>query len=117
VLNVVQRCAPRPSRTLPVVVDERVRQDLEQPGPQVRSRPELVERPERPQVCLLDEILSVHGVPGHAVGGAIQSIDVAKRLFLELSTGDFRLLLIHGNGPSPSLIAPLRGAPSGWAGT
>ncbi len=69
---------------LPVVVDERVLHDLEEPRLEVRTFFELVVVLVRLEVRLLDEVLRVFGVPRHSVGGVVQGVDVGHCCLFEI---------------------------------
>src|SRR6266540_6316626 len=75
----------RPGLPLPpaVLVDEGVREDPEQAGPDARAGPELMEGPEGPQERLLHQVLRVGAVPGETDGARIQAIDEGERFLLE----------------------------------
>jgi len=69
---------------LPVVVDERVLHDLEEPRLEVRAFLELVVVLVGLEVGLLHEILGVFRVPRHAVGSVVEGVDVGHRCLFEV---------------------------------
>ena len=69
---------------LPVVVDERVLHDLEEPRLEVRSLFELVVVLVGLEVRLLNEVLRVLGVPRHAIRGVVERVDVRHRCLFEV---------------------------------
>src|SRR5206468_3240262 len=58
--------------------------DLEEPRLEVRSLFELVVVLVGLEVGLLNQILRVLGIPGHAVGGVVERIDVRHGCLLEI---------------------------------
>src|SRR5215472_5707307 len=83
VLDLLGARALRLTLTFTVSVNERVRQDPEQPGLEIRSVLILVERP----VCLserfLYQILSVRRMTSHPHGRRVQLIQVRQDIALE----------------------------------
>ena len=71
---------------LAVLVDERVRQDLEQSRLAVRPRLEAVEEPIGGQHRVLHEIFGVARIARHAQTRRVQAVDVAHGLALEAVT-------------------------------
>src|SRR5207245_3922600 len=74
------RAAPPPA----VLAHERVAQDAAQPRLEVGPRRELVERPQRPGVRLLHEVLGVRDVAGEIVGEIVERVGVGERLAPDL---------------------------------
>src|SRR5262245_59200727 len=68
---------------LPQGVGAHTVEDRVEPRPDVRTRPETVEPTERAEERLLDEVLGVGGVAGHAKGGPIETLEVGQRFCLE----------------------------------
>lgn len=69
--------------TLAVAIDERVRQDAEQPGPRVRARREVPQSGIRAGHALLDQVLGVAGISRHPKSGRIQVLLAAGQLTFE----------------------------------
>ena len=65
-------------------VDEGVREDPIQPGPEIRPLLEPPEAPIRLQVGLLDEILGIGGIPAHAQRRGVERRHELHRLLGEL---------------------------------
>ena len=82
-LEVAAGRLPRLTAPLAVGVDERVGQDAVQPGLQVGARTELVERGVRLGRGLLDEVLGVRRVAGHAKRSGVQLTEERHDVLLE----------------------------------
>jgi hypothetical protein len=66
-------------------VQERVAQDGQEPGPAVAARVELVEVPEGPEPCLLDQVLGLGPVVREPERRPVQEIQVHEGDALELA--------------------------------
>ena len=100
----LDRLAPLP----PVVVDEGVRQDPVQPGPQIRARLELVERCVGLDECLLDQIFGVAGIPRHSERGRIKLTKVGHHVLFETCVLFWRPLLSPASPLRPCCWPPYR---------
>jgi hypothetical protein len=77
----------------PIEGQERVPQNLKQPGAQVGSRLEPVRKPEGPEVRFLNEIIGFRRVPGQVHGEVVEGVQVLEREPMEL---------VGGHGPAQS---------------
>ncbi len=66
-----------------VAVDERVGQDPEQPGLEVRARLELIAGAHRLDDGVLDQILGLGGAPRHPAAHAVKRVEMTEELDLE----------------------------------
>ncbi len=83
ILDVVEIALPRTALLGAIRVDERVREDAEEPGLEVRSLFEAIERAIGLEVGLLHEILGVGRVAGHAQRTRVERRHVLHRLLRE----------------------------------
>src|SRR5581483_1429914 len=86
---------------------ERVPQDLEQPGAEMGSRLEPVGEPHGPDVGLLDKVLGLGAVPGEVDGQVVEGVQVLEGLLPEL-------VVSHGTPARPGAVP--RSAASGERG-
>src|SRR5262249_1489820 len=93
----------------PIEADERVPQDAEQPGLEVRARRELRGRAEGASVRLLDEILRIRGIPGEVACEVVEGIGIGERLAPQRDAGPGPLLVAHvptiSHRPDPGVRA------------
>ena len=90
VLDLGKVDAARLELLLPVVVDERVLQDLEEPRLQVGPLLEFVVVLVCLEEGLLDQVLGVLGAPGHPVGRVVERVHVRHDLGIEVPGRDRR---------------------------
>src|ERR1700691_3735801 len=98
VLDLVRTRTLRLTLALSVRVDERVRQDPEQPGLEIRPLLELMEGRVRLREGLLHQVLGIRRVPCHAEGGGVQLIQERQHVRFEALTA---LLERLWNGTHP----------------
>ena len=77
-----------------VLAEKRVAQDAAQPRLQIGARRELVDRPQRPRVRLLHEVLGVRLVAGEVVREIVERVGVGQRLTSDRS--DVSRAVRHG---------------------
>ncbi len=95
ILDLGEIDAARLELLLAVVVDERVLEDLEEPGLQVGAFLELVVVLVGLEVGLLDQVLGVLGAARHAVGRVVERIQIGHHLGIEIPGRHPRRLSLH----------------------